>query len=301
MLQNTDRVTELYYPTTQEAWARLNLYIAQNEHEIVTSGRGASSGSELILHNVFVVIDKARIDPNFDFGLYLGYTDKKWVTLVKNYVDYNYLDLIRVEINKRKAKKSNKYNFTFHFSNKYGSGKDCLISITFSKRSRDVIPVLTYHIRTSEISKRLIFDFLLVERIGEYIYGKNYPYKIHFYAPSLFITGDGFTMLNTYYTRTLGKDIHQLLAPAIEAHPDAKFSARIERTFQKYKTIHPDSVSYKVSKKSVLQIQLDENGWPLSKVKSLLAKNLKLRDNFNGVEKIENLKDLPKALKFNRR
>lgn len=266
----------LEFGSLQTGWEGINEYLFLECEEISSRG-GGLYGPEFVSYNNYVVMKRAWVDPKFDFGRVLGYHIKKWSSLVNNYVDLKYLDLLRAEIGHRKKRKSRSYNYSFHFSNHHGSGKDCLISLLFTKRMGVEQPVVVFQVRTSEVTKRLLFDFLLVQRIGEYVLGDN-DFEVHLFAPSFYITAESFVMYNNV------KSIHKLLKnhkkfknlQTIEAH---RFQKRVLEKYDEYMN-HPDpkEIRYKVHRRSAMQIRRDEKGEPLSGVKSMLAENLQLRN-----------------------
>lgn len=184
---------ELTFMTLQEAWEEINLMLAEENPAILQHG-GGIHGTEFIAYDTLIRVNSSKIDPDFNFGKVLGYTEKKWTSLVKNYVDFDYLDLVKSEITVRRGKNAKSYNYVFRFSNKHGGGKDCLISIIFSKRIGDEYPTAFFNTRVTEATSRLIFDFLLVQRIIEYVYGEDHPVHVNFFAPSIFITAERFSM-----------------------------------------------------------------------------------------------------------
>src|SRR5690606_12081034 len=109
----------------------------------------------------------------FDFGYVLGYRVQKWTSLVKNYVDLNKLDILKGNVSTRIRKKNNNFNESMTFDNIHGSGKGCLLNITCSKRYNIKRDIITFVLRSSEVTRRLLFDLLLVQRMAEYIYGKE--------------------------------------------------------------------------------------------------------------------------------
>lgn len=188
-----EKSQELSFMTLQEAWEEINLMLAESNPAILQHGGGVH-GTEFIAYDTLFRVNSSKIDPDFNFGKVLGYTEKKWTSLVKNYIDFDYLDLVKSEITMRRGKNAKSYNYTFRFSNKHGGGKDCLISIIFSKRIGDEYPTAFFNVRVSEATSRLIFDFLLVQRVIEYVYGEDHPVHVNFFAPSIFITAERFSM-----------------------------------------------------------------------------------------------------------
>lgn len=268
-------INELKFDTLQEGWEGINEYLYLEVEDIEKKG-GGSYGPEWVSYNNYIVMKNAWVDPDFNFGKVLGYAKKKWSALVNNYVNFQYLDIIRAEISMRIKKNARSYNYAYHFSNSHGSGKDCLISLTFTKRLGITHPVAVFTIRTSEVTKRLIFDFLLVQRIIEYVYGHN-DVEVHMFAPSFYITAESFVMYHNHKDLFKMK-VHYGKGEHREAH---KFHEKVEKIYHEYST-HPDprSIRYKVHRRSAMQIQRDEQGNPLSGVKDMFAKDLKLKEDF---------------------
>lgn len=258
-------VNVLEFASLQAAWEGINMYLATADEETLKKKAGGGMyGTEYISYSNFIVANNAWVDPNFDFGAVLGYTMKKWTTLVKNYVDFDYLDVLKSEITMRRGKNAKSYNYSFHFSNKAGGGKDCLISLVFSKRVSEPFPTVFFTVRTSEVTSRLIFDFLLVQRIIEYIYGEGQPAEVQIFAPSMFITAERFTM----FAHWKGwKKVKKKLG-------DDKFQKRIKQVYKHFKTAELKSIKYKVHQRCAEVVQEQNvSGRP---TKPMLAKNLKL-------------------------
>lgn len=251
----------------EEAWSGINEYIATEEEEIIEK-KGGIYGTELLAYNNYIRIRNSTLNPEFDFGMLLGYHKKKWTSLIANYCDLDYLDLIRNEIRLREKKNAKSYNYSYHFSNKHGGGKDCLISMVFTKRVGHIKPIVLFNVRISEVTCRLPFDFLLIQRIIEYIYGKDKYCEVHFIAPAMYITAERFSLYQNY------KSIRRLLKP-YKGHY-GRFQKRILKTLKEF--LHPDAknIKYKSFLRSAMNIQKNESGDSLSGVKSLLAKDLLL-------------------------
>ncbi len=262
---------ELHFKDLQSGWRGINEYLFLKCREIDALGGGTYS-TEYVSYNNYVIMDKAWVDPDFNFGKVLGYAKAKWSGLVSNYVNMNYLDIIKNTIQHRHGKDAKSYNYSFHFSNKHGHGKDCLMTLCFTKRVTHKRPVVVFTIRTSEVTKRLLFDFLLVQRIVEYVYGHN-DVEVHLFAPSFYITAESFVMYNNV------KNIHKLLDNFLEKNKLGihKFQEKVLERIDEYMN-HPDphSVVYRVHRRSILQIRKDENGDPESGVKDMFARDLKL-------------------------
>lgn len=259
----------LEFKNFEEAWSGINEYLAKEEEEIYDK-KGGIYGTELLSYNNFVRIRNSHLNPDFDFGTILGYHKKKWTSLIANYCDIDYLDLIKNEIRIREAKKAKSYNYSFHFSNTHGGGKDCLISLVFTKRVGHDKPIVLFKVRISEVTCRLPFDFLLVQRIIEYIYGKGKTCEVHFIAPAMYITAERFTLYNNY------KSIVKLLKPYKGNY--GRFQRRILKVLKEFKLPEAQNMKYKSFQRSAMQIQKNPDGTPLSGVKPLYAKELLLID-----------------------
>lgn len=187
-LENMDvseNIHSLEFATSQEAWEKLNEYFLQMNPILFNKGALANSGLA-VCYNVFIRIRKAWVDPEFDYGRHFNYTSSKWSVLLNNYIDFNKLDLMRSRIRTLKNSYNQNYNVTYIFNNKHDNGKQCLIAATFSKRFQEDIPVITMVLRASEITKRLMFDFLLVQRMAEYVYGPNQSVQLNLFATQMY-------------------------------------------------------------------------------------------------------------------
>src|SRR5690606_31979735 len=239
-------VNVLEFESLQAAWEGINMFLATADQKTLNEkGGGGMYGTEYISYNNLIIANSCCVDPKFDFGKVLGYTPRKWTTLVNNYVDFNYLDMLRSEITMRRGKNAKSYNYSFHFSNKAGGGKDCLISLVFSKRVDEPFPTVFFNVRTSEVTSRLLFDFLLVQRIVEYVYGEGHPAEVHFYAPSMFITAERFSMFAHWkgwdkIEKKLGND---------------RFQNRIRQVYNHFKTADLDTIRYKVHSRCAEVVQ----------------------------------------------
>lgn len=251
------------YATSQEAWEQLNIYFLNNERKISKKG-GGKYGPQLIAYDMFIHIRKAWVDPDFDFGNIFGYRKQKWSGLVNNYVNLNYLDLLKSEVLERVNKRSQNYNLSMRFENFHGSGKNCLLSLTISRRIGLDHPIISFSLRSSEITKRLLFDFLLVQRIAEYIFGEKQYVSIQFFAINIYQNTEAFTMFDNHIP------IKSFIKKRRKGYDD--WQQRLIDTLHKFKTIEPKKITYKVHLRSVKQLQ-KINGKPLSGDRPMLAKD----------------------------
>ena len=196
-------MTERKYITSQDAWEGLNELLFQNPTEMNSSGSGVY-GALSISYDNLIHVSKVWVDPELDLGLILGYTTNKWSHLVANYIDLSYLDIIKSEVLRYEKNKRATYSFAFHFSNLHNNGKDCLIGLVFSRRLDSDVPVVTFNSRATEVTKRLIFDLILIQRVVEYVYGHNKTVSLKMFIPMAYIQAEHFTL----YSRL--KDITKL-------------------------------------------------------------------------------------------
>lgn len=247
--------------TSQDAWEQINKALFIGEKDLKDKGEGREGNVMLSYENV-LFITKAWVDPEFDFGKIFGYTTNKWAHLVNNYVDRNYLDIVKVEVAGKEKKKQRHYSVTKRFGNQHQNGKDCLISITFSRRINSDVPVVIVNTRATEVTKRLLMDLLLAQRLGEYVYGIKQTFSIIFYAPIAYLHMDSFCMYNNH------KDIIKML----NGKPTQPLQASIIKNLNMLLTKNPDSINYLSSQRIAKHLQ---GKLPF---KPLLARNLLLID-----------------------
>lgn len=265
-------LTKLVFDNLTDAWHGVNDYMGNCEHKIRKKG-GTISGSELASYNNMILVRDCKLDPKFNFGKILGYQSKKWSKLLNNYCNYNYLDLIRNEIVEREKKRSSSYNYTYHFDNVHGSGKDCLISLTFSRRRNHPRPIIYFYTRASEVTKRLAFDFLLIQRMAEYIYGKKIQFELICHIPFMFINLECYLMYVSY----MGVDNLK--------KRNGEYSAYQQKLLDKYeafKVTPLEKIKYKVHTRAARQVQ-NWNGTG-EFIPDLFAKQLKLTETIKRKE-----------------
>jgi len=188
----------------------------------------------------FLEIHKAWVDPEFDFGYMFGYKIQKWTKLISNYIDFDYLDLIKSLILEREKVHSSNYNIAYKFSNTHGSGHVCLISLVFQRRYTQDNPIIIINIRSSEVTKRLLMDFLLVQRIAEYIYGNKHGASIKLYCSNVYLSGETFTMYHNH------KDLRELLKGN-----ETGMAQRILQLLDKFEGPEGLKITFKVHRRAV--------------------------------------------------
>ena len=230
------------HATSQEAWEWINEFLVTEEEYIKKKG-GFRSGPQVISYDHFMEINKAWVDPEFDFGKMFGYRIQKWTKLISNYVDLNMLDLAKSEVLERERKKNMNYNIAFKFSNVHTSGHGCLISLVFQRRYTQDNPIIIINIRSSEVTKRLLFDFLLIQRIAEYIYGSNTSVSLKLYCGNMYTTAENFVMYNNH------KPINEVLRGS-----ECGIANKVREVFEKFSKPEAMNIKYKVHLRSVKRL-----------------------------------------------
>lgn len=252
------------FRTSQKAWEGLNKYFLNNLIEIEEHGGGRYGGQMTDYDNI-VYIQRAKVDPKFDFGNMFGYRPQKWSGLLNNYVDKEALQDLKDRVQERENKKAKHYNLSMVFSNKHGHGKNCLMSLTLSRRQNNKKPVASFTLRSSEITKRLLMDLLLVQRMIEFIYGHN-KVGIVMFATNIYQNAEAFTMY----------DNHEKIATFLDKKGGIdKWQQKILALLTKFQNCSVEEITMKVHKRCVRQLQRP-NGVPLSGDRPMLAKELNL-------------------------
>lgn len=262
-----ETIHSLEFATSQEAWDELNKAFLRLDPVLFEKGGTANSGLAVV-YNVFIKIRKAWVDPNFDYGRMFNYTPSKWNSLLNNYIDFNRLDLMRSKIRQFMLKNTGNYNISYVFNNKHDNGKQCLLAATFSRRFGLDIPVITMVLRASEITKRLIFDFLLIQRMSEYIYGPNQTVSLNLFCTQMYGNTETLLMYDTREPlKEVCKGIHNPWVKVckeklkdIKTSPESKYF-NFKVFFRSFKVLRPDL--YKDEYKSMyakdLKLEYEDN------------------------------------------
>lgn len=290
-----ETIHPLEFATSQEAWEKLNEAFLRLDPILFEKGATANSGVAVV-YNVFIKVRKAWIDPDFDYGRYFNYTESKWTSLLNNYIDFNKLDLLRSKVRTLKKSYNQNYNISYTFNNRHDNGKQCLLAATFSKRFNEDVPVITMVMRASEITKRLIFDLLLVQRMSEYVYGTEQTVQLNIFATQMY--GNVETLLMYHTHKPLKKVLKKLDNPWTKRLWEVwdKFQNGTEKQFssfkvffRSFKVLRPDlySESYKSMYAKQLLLEYDDIEYPdnvisytqRKKYKSKLLKSQKKNEN----------------------
>lgn len=255
-----------HYKTSQEAYEKLNQYfLNEADHQIIKDG-GAYISGQPVCYDTLVKIERAFVCPSFDFGNTFGYRIQKWSGLVNNYIDRISLEIFKSDVLEKENKKAKNYNISMPFVNNHAHGKNCLLSLTATRRLSSSKPIISFTLRSSEITKRLLMDLLLVQRIAEYIYGEE-EVSLQMFVINMYQDPEAFCMLDSH---TPIKDM--LIKKGKVKSP---YQKKIMRLLKKLKTIDINLVKYKVHKRCVRQLQRP-NGHPLSGDRPMYSKQLNL-------------------------
>jgi len=181
------------------AWSELIKKFLRQDEELFVEGQGAVITGSVYSYGVGILIEKAQFDPEFDFGLIMGYTQSKWSSLLNNYLDLDAMDILKTqirELEKNKAQNRN-YHIGFNFADSHGNGKGCLVSGVFSRMIGVENPRLTIIMRASDIVTRLPWDLLLAIRLGAYVYGHE-EFSIELFLRSAFADDISIMLYNGY-------------------------------------------------------------------------------------------------------
>jgi len=231
------------HATSLEAWEWINEFLVTREDKVKSKG-GVRSGAQVISYDHFMEINKMWVDPEFDFGFMFGYKKQKWSILKSNYVDMNMVDLVKSEVLEREHKNMANYNLAFKFSNTHHHGHGCLISLVFQRRHSQDNPVVIINIRSSEVTKRLLMDFVLVQRITEYIYGDDVSASIKLFCGNMYLSAENFIMYHNH------KDITTWVDPE-----HSVMEKRVMDIYEKFMKPEALNINYKVHLRAVKRLQ----------------------------------------------
>jgi len=242
---------EFTYPTSQEAWIRLNKFLIDIDPEETPDAYIASN--QVILYDVLINIERSWIQDEWDFTKTANYTKSKWTSLVNNYVNRGHLEEIISSVHVRELRKDKNYNISFHFSNQHGGGKGCLLTATFSRRYGEDTPMIHATIRASEFYKRGMFDLLLLHRLGQEAWGDT-PFGLKIFAHQLWGGADWLSLLSS------------VIRPKIlfRRVKEGSFRDKVLNNFKKFKAIRDiDGLAYHAHKRACKVIQKKTNPKPV--------------------------------------
>jgi len=190
------------YATSLDAFRGINKTLLFDAEAIEESGFQQSS--QVNLYNLLVRVERSYLSEDFDFSALANYRAAKGTSLINNYVDRDYLDEVIAQVLHKELRKTKSYNLSFHFTNAHDGGKGCLLTCTFARRYNDPTPVLIANVRASESFKRLLFDFLLLHRMGQKAYGDQ-PFAVEIFFPYIWQVPDWASMFLKFDKASLRK------------------------------------------------------------------------------------------------
>lgn len=259
-------VKQVEFATSQEAWEGINELFIRTEPSFFLEEKGGLIASGVAYaYNVVINIRKAWMDPEFDFGKMFNYQMQKWTLLINNYVNLNKLDLMRSQVRDYDRKGFKNYNFSFSFDNNHTNGKGCLIAVCFCRRLDLDVPIMIANLRSSEITKRLAFDLLLLQRMGEYVYGEDTTFMIQLNCNQMYCNVETLIMYDTW------KKIRKVTKDIKEPH---KWTTEVNRMLKYFKKVDEKEIKYKVYRRTLACLQPGKV--PGKKISTLKCKDLLL-------------------------
>lgn len=235
-----------------KAWEELNeLFLKPQSDYHFRFGHNA-----LYIYDLVLGIRNPKLPEDFDFGRHFNYTINKWKTLVSNYIDKEALAKVKEEVKAAEAKKNKVYNISMNFTNTHGHGKSCLLAMVFSHRLGETKATISIQLRASEVTKRLVCDLLLFQRIGEYVYGEG-NFQIVIYFNQIFQDD---TVLLMYHAH---KDVRKILKGTT-----GERTKNLLELLDKLESKNPEEVKYKVHRRAAKVLHPELYKYPKTLVKN---------------------------------
>jgi hypothetical protein len=239
------------YDDSLSAWEGLNEDFIMNKEWLQTFAKGGA----LYSYDTVIHIRNPKLDPNIDFGRLFNYTKAKWSQLVRNYIDNTELFNLKREVEDEELNRNNSYAIAMQFTNSHKHGKSCLLSMVFSRRPGISTPNITVFLRASEVTKRLLCDLLLFQRIGEYVYDNKVPFTLTLYFNQIF---NDDAVLLMYHAH---KDVFEILGrPGIAQSRVDYMGGKLEEFLRK----KPEDVKYKIHRRVVKVLRSDLVKYPVT-------------------------------------
>jgi ribosomal protein L21 len=225
------------------AWKGINRKFILGDDRVVDLG--SCTKYLLVGYDAVIHINHPHFKDDYevDFGKLFFYTKSKWSHLIGNYIDYTALEILRGKIRQCIKDKKKFKDISYQFKNHYKNGKGCLLSLVISKRPTGFH--LAIFLRSSEITKRLLVDFLLFERIGEWLL-RDRPFSYTVHINNLFNECAVLAMYNQVERlRKIGREIKE--SPHYNKEIYKKVIAEY-RNIAKHKKV--ESIKYKIHKRA---------------------------------------------------
>lgn len=236
------------YPNLTKAWEGVNELFLTLPKQIFDEYNGirVSKGSTFLYHLTFMATNPV-LDPNFDFGRKFNYTISKWKSLLGNYVHLDELQEFKTMLHEIHTAKPSAYSLTYIFTNSHKNGKGCLMQMVATRRIGSIQPYIHFYLRASEITKRLAVDFLLCQRLIEFIYEglDRKPYVV-------------FDILQAYADDTilLMYNAHKDVRKFLKRYKGQRKDELIEK-LDWIQSIPPGTIKYKVHERAYIVIRDD--------------------------------------------
>lgn len=263
-----NKVNYISFKDSLDAWEGMNEFMFSQQAYLEDNELGGKRGPHIVSYKTFINIESCFMDQEFDFGKVLGYRIQKWTSLVNNYVDFNKLDILKGNVVSMLRKKTSNFNESMTFDNFHGSGKGCLLSMTCSRRYETKQDIVSFVLRSSEITRRLPFDLLLFQRMAEYIYGdRTSEIRMEIQCPHMYQNAEAFSLYHNH------KDLYKL-NKKYQAD-ETEWGFRCMEIFEFMWTTHPDDIKFRAHKRSAEALQrangtIKDGGYISMKAKDLM-------------------------------
>lgn len=257
---------ELHCNTSTEAWEVINETFIRGDH-----CKAVYKGHSQYIYDCVLFIRQPQMDPAIDVFRYFHYSISKWAQLVGNYLNLSELSELKSAI-----PSTGEFTQVYSFTNVHKNGKGCLLNMICSRRA-DKRNVLTFFLRASEITKRLLMDLVFFQRIGEYLFD-NQPFELSIHFNYLF-QDDAVSLM--YYVHN--PDIFTQLQKAINKGTRDKFHINrykyLLETLDKLKKCKKlEDIKYKIYRRILKVVNPKIDTVP---PKPLMVKNLVLEKYLN--------------------
>lgn len=243
---------KILYEDLTKAWESINELFLDIPQTVLDEYQGCRVSSATYLYDFTFTVLKPVLDPNFDFGRHFNYTKSKWSNLVSNYVCLEELKELKALVTNANQSKKH-YSLPYAFKNKHSNGKNCLLNMVITKRVSDGEIYVSFYLRASEITKRLVVDFLLAQRLGDFLLDHS-NYHIVFHINQMF--NDDTVLLMYHAHRPILKVLQKAsspTAPTLYAKlqgmlegPESKY-CKYKVHFRAFKVLRPDLYVYPVT------------------------------------------------------
>jgi hypothetical protein len=153
-----------------DAWEKVNLLFLQRKGSPVDLQHGLRG---LSFDNIVSIKGpKCKFNP----GELVGYKPQKWTHLTKKYVDPVQLKWIRSLIMRKSSRRHNIMTFPYMYKVNMGRSANgsCMMGMMFRVDSKNKKIRVDIIARVSEVTRRMMLDYILTYRILEYLFYPDY-------------------------------------------------------------------------------------------------------------------------------